>query len=87
MFNSFCARCHSASGETVIVGPSLSGIAERAGERVDGLDARAYIRNSIMDPSAYVVEGFSDGLMPQDLPGQLSPEELEAVIEYLLTLK
>ncbi len=87
VFQSYCARCHSASGETVIVGPSLAGIPGRAGGRVEGLDARAYIINSIMDPDAYVVEGFSDGLMPQDLTEQLTGEELEAVIEYLLTLE
>ena len=59
----------------------------RASERVPGMDARAYITQSILDPSAYVVEGFPDGLMPRKLDQELSKEDVEAVVAYLMTLK
>jgi hypothetical protein len=49
--------------------------------------ASAYIRDSILNPNAYVVEGFSEGLMPLDMKDQMSPDDLEAVVAYLLTLK
>jgi len=71
----------------VVVGPSLAGIATRGGSRIEGLDAAAYIRASIMTPDAYVVEGFPEGIMPADFKEHLSPEDLEAVVAFLLTLR
>jgi hypothetical protein len=51
------------------------------------MDAQAYIRDSIMNPSAYTVEGFLEGTMPVNIAGQMPPEDLEAIVAYLLTLK
>lgn len=87
VFDSYCSRCHGTSGETVVVGPSLAGIVTRGGNRIEGLDAEAYIRDSILNPNVYTVEGFPEGVMPLDLKDQMSPEDLEAVVAYLLTLK
>ena len=87
MFDSFCSRCHGRSGDTVIVGPSLAGIATQGGNRIEGMDAPTYIRDSILSPGAYVVEGFAEGLMPDNLKDQLSPQDVDAVVAYLLTLK
>lgn len=87
VFESYCSRCHETTGETVIVGPSLAGIATRGSERIQGMDADAYIRNSIEDPGGYSVEGFPEGLMPTDLKDQLTQEDLDAIVAYLLTLK
>lgn len=87
VFDSYCARCHGTSGETVIVGPSLSGIASRGGERIEGMDAQAYIRDSIMNPNGFTVQGFQEGLMPINLKDEISAEEIDAVVTYLLTLK
>ena len=83
----YCSKCHETGNDSVMVGPSLSGLATRASERVPGMDARAYITQSILEPSAYVVEGFPDGLMPKMLAGELSKEDVEAVVAYLLTLR
>ncbi len=87
VFESFCSRCHSTIPDSVIVGPSLAGIATRGAGRVEGLDAQAYIRISILDPTAYTVEGFVEGTMPATLKDELSVEQLDAVVAYLLTLK
>lgn len=87
VFETYCASCHGTSGETVIVGPSLAGIATRGGDRIEGMDAQAYIRDSIINPSAYTVEGFPEGIMPFNLMDVISPEDLDAVVAYLLTLK
>ena len=87
VFESYCARCHEASGEIVVVGPSLAGVASRAAGRITGMDAEAYIRNSIAEPTAYTVEGFAEGIMPDTLIEQLTGEELDAVVAFLLTLE
>ena len=85
VFVAHCGACHSVEPGSTIVGPSLAHLAETGGTRVDGLDARAYVYNSIMRPSDYLVEGFGD-LMPQDLARKLTGEELDSVVAYVLSL-
>lgn len=87
VFETYCARCHSTKADTIVVGPSLAGIASRSAGRVAGMDAQSYISDSIQNPTSYTVEGFNEGLMPSNLMDELSEEELEAVVAYLLTLQ
>ncbi|HSK06089.1 MAG TPA: c-type cytochrome [Acidimicrobiia bacterium] len=77
-----CTSCHSLAGVSTTgqIGPNLTGLADRAGDPVDGLDPEDYIRQSILDPEAFVVDGYSP-LMPT-LP--LDTEELDALVEFLL---
>jgi cytochrome c551/c552 len=78
-----CTSCHSLTGVSTTgqIGPNLTGLADRAGDRVEGLEAEDYIRQSVLDPEAFVVDGFSP-FMPA-LP--LDTEELDALVEFLLT--
>ena len=94
LFNEFqaqagysCAQCHLVDSETQLIGPGLLGIPSRAAERVEGLSAREYIRESILDPSAYVVETFPDQLMPQNFGDIFSEEDINDLIAYLMTLE
>lgn len=82
-----CNTCHSLSVDEVIVGPSLAGIGTRADTRVEGLSAEEYIRTSILHPDEYVVEGFQPGVMVQVWEQELSPEQVDNLVAYLLTLK
>jgi len=82
-----CITCHSLEPGTVIVGPSMAGIASRAGSRVSGLSAEEYIRQSILEPNAYVVEGFDPGVMVQVWAEELTDEQVDSLVSYLLTLK
>jgi len=87
VFNLRCAQCHATVPDTVVIGPSLSGIATRAGTRVEGYDAEAYIERSILVPTDYIVEGFSDVSMPTNFGKELTSEELNAIVSYLITFK
>jgi nitric oxide reductase subunit C len=82
-----CATCHAVTPDTVIVGPSVAGIGTRAATTVPGLTAEEYIRQSILEPDAHVVEGFIPGLMVQVWQEQLSQEQLDNLVAYLLSLK
>lgn len=78
-----CATCHSLDG-TQIVGPSLKGISQRAGSRVPGQSAQEYIRQSIVNPSAYIVNGFSDAMYKKY--GQaLSAQDIDDLVAFLMT--
>jgi cytochrome c oxidase subunit 2 len=81
-----CGACHTLTdaGAEGQVGPDLDGVGQRAGERLPGLDAQAYIRQSILDPNAYVVEGFPEGVMPQNFGEKLSNDEINALVQFLL---
>jgi cytochrome c5 len=80
LFANACAKCH---GETDGVGPALPGMGRRAATRIVGLTARDYLRQSIVNPSIYVVEGFKD-LMPKTFGIVFSAAEIDGLVEYLL---
>jgi mono/diheme cytochrome c family protein len=86
VFNLRCAQCHATVPETIVIGPSLFGIATRAETRVKGYDAEAYLERSILVPDFYLVEGFAD-TMPTNFGKELTSEELSAVVSYLMTFK
>ncbi|HNB51141.1 MAG TPA: cytochrome c [Anaerolineales bacterium] len=86
VFNLNCATCHSTSPDTVIVGPSLAGVASRAGSRIEGMDAKTYIQTSVLKPNSFLVPGYQDSMIP-DIAKQLTGEDFDAVVAYLLTLK
>jgi mono/diheme cytochrome c family protein len=81
-----CAQCHVLVPDTVVIGPSLAGIATRAGTRLEGYDAQAYIEMSILSPKDFLVDGFPD-TMPTNFGKELTSEEFEAVVAFLLTLR
>ena len=78
-----CSTCHTLDGST-LVGPSMQGLGERAAEEIPGMSAEDYIHEAIVDPSAHVVEGYPDS-MPQDYGEKLSEEELNTLVEFLLS--
>ena len=82
-----CITCHSLDAGVVIVGPSMAGIATRAGSTVSGQSAEDYLRDSILHPDAHLVEGFPAGTMPQVWGDELTSEQVDQLIAYLLTLK
>ena len=94
-----CSACHSTAPGVSIVGPSLAGIGTRAAERVrapdyhgEARDAAGYIRESIQDPNAYVVQGptFSSNgksLMPANFAQTLQAGQVDQLVAYLMTLR
>ncbi|GAB4497691.1 MAG: hypothetical protein OHK003_07130 [Anaerolineales bacterium] len=86
VFNARCATCHALVPDTIIIGPSLNGIATRAETRVPGQSAEEYIMMSILRPGDYVVEGFNN-VMITNLAKELTSEEMNALVAFLMTLK
>ena len=91
MQNIGCFACHTVDG-TKLVGPSFKGIWGEEQTVVSGKETRKvkvdeeYIKRSIYDPNADVVEGFMKGLMVS-YNGQLSEADIANIIEYLKTVK
>lgn len=91
MQNIGCFACHTLDG-TKLVGPSFKGIWDTQRTVITGKETHqvlvdeAYIKSSIFDPNADIVEGFAKGLM-LSYEGQLSEEDISNITEYLKTLK
>ena len=84
-----CNACHTLDG-TIKVGPSWKGLYGSEARFTDGTTAiadDAYIIESIRNPGAKTVEGFAPGLMPQNIAGKMSDDQISDVIEFIKTLK
>lgn len=81
-----CISCHALTAGGFGLGPAMSGIAERAGERVDGLSAEDYLRQSILDPGAFIVPGYRD-MMYARYVDDLSEQDIADLIGFLNGLR
>ncbi|HHL32686.1 MAG TPA: cytochrome c [Oceanospirillales bacterium] len=82
-----CISCHSTDGQATTVGPSLAGLGLRADKLLANTSAQAYIKQSIINPDAYIVSGYAPAVMYAHYQTELSPEEIDALVSYLLSLK
>ncbi len=83
-----CAGCHTIEGiSNGVVGPNLTKIGETAASRKDGVSAEDYIRESVLNTNAFLVEGFQPNIMPQNYGQQLSNRQLDDLIAFLLAQK
>ncbi|GKS59116.1 hypothetical protein YTPLAS18_26430 [Nitrospira sp.] len=87
-----CIVCHTIPGipgATGAVGPKLEE-GSNAPKRIKSGDykgkaksTREYIMESVVDPSAYVVKPFPDGIMPKIFGQKLTAGALNKIIDYL----
>ena len=80
-----CASCHAGGADQR--GAKLEGIYNHEVKLVGGqtvLADDAYIRNSILNPSAQIVEGYQP-IMPT-FKGQVTEEQLVALVAYIKSL-
>lgn len=82
-----CIACHSLEG-IKIVGPSFKGIFGHEVEVItDGQERKVlvddeYIKRSVYEPNADVVQGFNPGLMIS-YKQQITEEDVQKIIEYI----
>jgi len=89
-----CVACHAikgVGGAGSTVGPHLYMTEAMAATRRPGDSAEAYIRESILDPNAFIMPNCPtgacpSGVMPQTFADTLSPEDLDTIVSYLAAL-
>jgi nitric oxide reductase subunit C len=97
-----CSACHDVThpypgGQ---VAPNLGNIATEAARivkspayRGQATDAAAYLRESIVDPNAYIVPGEvyhnreGKSAMEQDFAQKLTPQQIDDLVAYLMSLQ
>jgi len=77
-----CNGCHTfkPAGAKGTVGPDLDKLADFARQAGQPLDK--FIRESIVNPDAYVAPGYQKGVMPGTF-ASLPPVQLDALVKYL----
>ncbi len=87
-----CLACHSIEGAK-LVGPAFNGIfgtnrtvTDAQGKTKTLLIDAAYIKQSIYEPNAEIVEGYAKGLM-QAYDKTISEEQVQQIVEYLESIK
>jgi len=89
-----CAACHTipgVPGAAGLVGPNLAAIGTDASTRISGLSAEGYLRQSILEPAAFIAPVCPNGdcpanVMPPNLSERLAGSDLDLIVAYLLTL-
>lgn len=94
-----CNACHSIAPGVNLAGPTLAGVAARAEATVqspeyegEATDVAGYLHESIVEPSRHLVPGamYSAGgtsFMPDTYGNDLTPEQIDQLVEYLITLR
>ena len=90
-----CNSCHITTGlpevDAAILGPDQTNLGAIAATRREGYTAEEYLRESILEPSVFLVEECPLGqclqVMPENYGDLLSEEEVDAIVAYLLSLK
>jgi mono/diheme cytochrome c family protein len=86
--SSGCGGCHAIEGLSAgTVAPELSQIGSVAETRVEGMTVEEYLRESIINPTAHVVEGYNPDLMPKNFGEILSTGQIDDLIAFLSSLK
>jgi cytochrome c oxidase subunit 2 len=84
-----CMACHSTDGSQM-VGPTFKGVfGKQETVLVEGIEKNIvaneeYLRRAILQPQLEVVKGYNALMPPQE--GQISEEELVAIIQHLKEL-
>lgn len=85
--SSGCTACHSVDPAVTRPGPSWANIWGNTRNFEGGGSAMGdenYIRQSILEPGAHLVEGYASPLMPA---GRFSENQLNAIIAYIRSLR
>ena len=94
-----CTACHSTAPGVNMAGPSLAGIVGRSEALLasgdykgHAKDVSGYLHESIVEPSAHLVPGpmySADGtsFMPTTYGKDLTPEQIDQLVAFLMSLK
>jgi cytochrome c551/c552 len=82
-----CSACHTftpanASGT---IGPNLDTTPAASAKADNNMNLAAFIKQSIVDPNAYIAKGFQPNLMPKTFGKSLSPTQLNDLVAFILS--
>ncbi|MBV8479263.1 MAG: c-type cytochrome [Actinobacteria bacterium] len=79
-----CAACHTfkPAGATGKIGPDLDTAPEKDAKK-DKMALAAFIKQSIVDPNAYISPGFPKSVMPPNFGSTLGSAKVDELVNYI----
>ncbi len=85
--SSGCGSCHTfqPAGATGTIGPNLDTAIAADAKSNNNMNLAAFVKQSIVDPNAYIAKGYQKGLMPSGFGSQLSSSQLNDLVAFILS--
>jgi cytochrome c oxidase subunit II len=85
-----CTSCHSIDGSSTGIAPTWKGLYQSQVTLNNGTTVmadEAYLTESIVSPSAKIVNGFQDNVMPKTFGTSLTQSQISDIVAYIESLK
>lgn len=85
--SSGCASCHTfkPAGATGTIGPNLDTEPAVSAKADHNMNLAAFVKQSIVDPDAYIAKGFQPNIMPKTFGKTLSATQLKDLVAFVLS--
>jgi cytochrome c551/c552 len=82
-----CATCHTfqPAGATGTLGPNLDTAPTSDATADTNLALAAFVKESIVNPDAYIAKGFNKGLMPKTFGSSIKGADLNDLVAFILS--
>lgn len=79
-----CGACHTfnAAGTSATVGPDLDTAPAKDAKKA-GMALAAFVKQSIVDPNAFISPGFAKGVMPATFGSTLGAAKVDALVAFI----
>jgi cytochrome c551/c552 len=82
-----CASCHTfqPASSNGTIGPDLDTAPASDAKADHNMALAAFVKESIVNPDAYIAKGFSKGIMPTNFGSALSKKQLDDLVAFILS--
>jgi cytochrome c551/c552 len=82
-----CASCHTfkPANATGTIGPDLDKAPSSDAKADNNMALAAFVKESIVNPDAYIAKGFSKGIMPTNFGTSLSSTQLADLVAFIVS--
>jgi cytochrome c551/c552 len=85
--SSGCSGCHTfaPAGSNGTIGPNLDTAPTSDAKADNNMALAAFIKESIVNPDAYIAKGFTKGIMPTTFGHSLSATQINDLVAFILS--
>ena len=82
-----CASCHTfaPANATGTIGPNLDTAPASDAKADNNMDLAKFLKESVVNPDAYIAKGYSKGIMPTTFGKSLSSKQVDDLVAFLLS--